>query len=706
MSKVSRRRLVQAGGGLAVTGLSGAAVANAMTARSGQGAGKQVPPPVEWDWGTGATPPATQPRMDPNDIPKFEDDLPIPRPLAPQNADSDEEFDRYTIGLRQIDQALLPTSMGIMTKVWAYGDPNHPETYSAPGPTIEARVDRPVRVKWINELVDEDGNYIPSMLPIDPTLHWANPEAGVEGRDSRHIYTTGETPEPYTGPVPLVTHLHGIHVSDESDGYPEAWYLPDAANIPDGYALVGSLWEDHAKKFEELYGEAWEPGSAVAHYKNEQGAAPLFYHDHALGMTRINVYSGAVGLYLLRGGRDEVREGSVPAPAPQVGDAPDTAYYEIPLVIQDRSFTPDGQLFYPNTRYHFDLYPGPYIPDSDISPIYVPEFFGDAILVNGKAWPKLTVEPRRYRFRVYNACGSRFLILKLAKSIYEPRRITNALPMWQIGGDSSYLQNPVVVNDLLLAPGERADIILDFTGLEEGTSFYLANEGPDEPFSGGQFANRTNHFTETQEALWEEGPQADWVPADVVNSGVCMKFEVGPLKSEDTSQLPHTLVLPAQEPEGRASIVRKLALVENNSQWFEFGDQNLGIGPMETVLGVVDENGQAVIRRWSDPITETPQVDVPEVWEFHNFTEDAHPIHIHETFQRLLDRESMQNGISRAPEANESGFKDTVIAYPNEITRVKVRFRNEGLFVWHCHVLEHEDHEMMRPLRVLPNPEA
>ena len=382
-------------------------------------------------------------------------------------------------------------------------------------------------------------------------------------------------PEPYRGPVPLVTHVHGAHTTEDSDGYPEAWYLPDASDIPPGYGRVGSVYEEYRTAFKSRTGADWAPGSSTFEYPNDQAASTLWYHDHTLGMTRLNVYAGPAGFYLLRGGPSDQVVGTLPGPAPAPGDPPGTRYYEIPLAIQDRSFNADGSLFYPDSRMFFDGFSGPYVPDSDISPLWNPEFFADSMLVNGRTWPFLEVERRRYRFRLLNGCNSRFLIL----------RMTHGATFWQIGSEQGFLPAPVQVEELLLAPAERAD-----------------------------------------------------------------------------------------------------------------------------------------------PVTENPAVGDTEVWEIYNFTMDAHPIHIHQVAFEVVDREpggfgEMDGGMGgmggmvgmgtsrrlaaaeggpRPPEPNETGLKDTVIAYPGEITRVKATFDLPGRFVWHCHIVEHEDNEMMRPFRVGP----
>ncbi|MBI1735725.1 MAG: multicopper oxidase domain-containing protein [Candidatus Rokubacteria bacterium] len=609
--------------------------------------------------------------LDPTRIAKYVMPLVIP-PAMPPTGDARRRTDYYEIAVRQFVQQILPAGTPTTT-VWSYGSASHPGTFNYPAFTIEARFARPVRVKWINDLKDGDGRYLPHLLPIDPTLHWANPPGGLDGRDMRPTFTA--TPGRYTGPVPIVTHLHGGHSAQESDGYPEAWFLPAATDLPAGFAADGSSYEAFKMEFAEKFGVAWEPGTATLQYENDQRAATLWYHDHTLGMTRANVYAGPAGFYLLRRGPGDLPAGVLPGPAPGVGADPFGRFYEIPIAIQDRSFNADGSLFYPDSREFFDGFGGPYIPGSDVPPIWNPEFFGNTIVVNGRTWPYLEVEPRRYRFRFLNGCNARFLALKIVPDPLAPRPVSVAIPVWQIGADGGFLRAPVMLDQLLLAPAERADVIVDFTGLAAGTELYLVNEGPDEPFGGG-VAN------------------TDFPASDPLTTGQVMKFAIVPLASRDASVPPEQLALPAPGALPAASHTRQLSLNEEVSTRFD--------GPIAAKLGTLDAGGNPVALRWEDPITENPGLGATEIWEIHNFTEDAHPIHVHQVQFQVVDREPM-DGAARPPESWETGRKDTVIAYPSEITRVKARFDLPGLYVWHCHILEHEDNEMMRPYVVGPD---
>jgi spore coat protein A len=643
--------------------------------------------------------------LDPTTVPKYATQMLIP-PVMPRagtiTMPSGKPVDSYEISVRQFDQQILPAGFRPATTVWGYGavaaQSNRGLTiHNAPSLTIEAQYNRPVRVKWINELVDGAGNFLPHLLPVDPTLHWANPPGGTVDRDTRPTFT--ETPPRYTGPVPLVTHAHGaVGVGDESDGYAEAWYLPAANNIPAGFATEGTWYDFFKKKAAGSYGAAWGPGFAIFQYPNLGRAGTTWYHDHVLGMTRLNVYAGPAGFYIIRGGpagdaavldsRTGLRA-SFPGPAPREGDMfpPNKRYREIPIAIQDRSFNDDGSLFYPDTRAFFDGITGPYIPDTDISPIWNPEFFGNMIMVNGNTWPFQTVEQRRYRFRVLNGCQSRFLILDF-----------NRIPgveVWAIGNEGGFLAAPVNLtgtneNHLLMGLAERADLIVDFTNVPVG-NYVLANVGPDEPFGGGE-------------------PPDDFDFADPATTGQILQFRVVPSTTVDASTPPQFLQLPAITPLPPATVTRPLALLEELSAFFEDA-------PAEALLGTVagDPNvapGVWTKRLWMDEVTENPAVGATELWELYNATADAHPMHIHEVHFEVVNRqdifvneeaETVQvTGSPNPREPWENGFKDTVIAYPGQVTRVRLRFNIAGQFVWHCHIVEHEDNEMMRPYRIGP----
>jgi bilirubin oxidase len=605
-------------------------------------------------------------------IGKYRTRLVIPPVMPRSSGGSAGGIDHYSIGVRQFRQQLLPPGLPATT-VWGYGSTEHPGTFHYPAFTVEARVGTPVRVRWKNQLLDRAGRYLPHLLPVDPALHWANPPGGSGGRDGHSMFRS--TPGAYSGPVPVVTHLHGGRNTEESDGYPEAWYLPEAIDIPAGYAQGGSFYDVYRHKAEAAYDVTWDPGEAVFQYANKERAATFWFHDHALGVTRLNVYAGLAGFYLLRGGPADLPDGVLPGPAPRPGDPPGLKYHEIPLVIQDRSFYADGSLLYPAGRAVFDGFKGPYVPGSDIPPIWNPEFFGDTMVANGRTWPVLDVEPHRYRFRVLNGCNSRYLILKVVADPLAHRPAKSALAFWQLGSEGGFLPAPVQLEQLLIAPAERADVIIDFTSVPVGTSLYLINEGPDSAFRGGKAGT-------------------DFAPANPGTTGQVLKFTVQSPTSPDTSVHPSQLTLPSLVPLGRADRVRRLSLNEESSATLPH------VGPRQLLLGTVDGHGKPVLMRWDDPVTENPALGATEIWEIHNFTADAHPIHIHEVHFEIVDRRKSGQKASLPPEAWERGFKDTAIAYPGTVTRLKATFDRPGQFVWHCHMLEHEDNEMMRPYHV------
>jgi FtsP/CotA-like multicopper oxidase with cupredoxin domain len=626
--------------------------------------------------------------LDPLTIPKYVDPLPIPgtMPQTPNAKASKDGVDYYEIAVRQFQQQILSTGTGLpKTTVWGYGSVNAPASFHYPAPSIEAKAGKPARVKWLNQLVDANGNFLRHPLPVDQTLHWANPAGqcidGTKRPDCR-----GKSQQPYAGPVPVVVHLHGSHVGTDSDGFPEAWFLPDAKNVDcidaPGYPRTPSTADDffcHGSNFGQIAGAPVEKGAALYQYPNDQRATQLWFHDHSLGMTRTNVYAGPVGAYFIRGGASDV-------PSSVAGGLPGDRY-EVPLVIQDRSFNADGSLFYPASRVFFDGFAGPYIGDpfvaSDVAPIHNSEFFGNTMVVNGKTWPYLDVEPRKYRFRVLNGTDSRFLILRAGDG-------TTKVPFTQIGSEGGFLPAPVTLTELLVAPAERADVIVDFSQFKPGTRITLQNVGPDEPFNG-QFSNT--------------------VIADPGTTGQVMQFRVVPATGADTSAIP---ALPAITPVGTPTKVRQVSLNELESELVCVDKNNVVVpgaippacpkgtaplAPISARLGTVDAfTGLGIPKMWEDAVTENVGLGATEEWEISNFTEDAHPIHVHMVMFQVVSRQKMGTGSAvRGPEARETGFKDTVVAYPGEVTRIKAKFDIAGLFLWHCHILSHEDNEMMRP---------
>jgi spore coat protein A len=482
------------------------------------------------------------------------------------------------------------------TRIWGYNG-------MWPGPTFEARTGQPFSVKWINELPKKH------FLPIDPTIHGA--EQNV--------------PE-----VRTIVHVHGARVLPESDGYPDAWITPDGKTGP-----------------------AYDP--SPSHYPNDQAATTLWYHDHAIGITRLNVVAGLAGVYVIR---DE-QEDALNLPSGE---------FEMPLLIQDRSFLPDGSLYYP---------PAP----QGTHPMWMQEYFGETICVNGKATPYLEVEPRKYRFRMVNGSNSRFYHLTLVpaeKSGKPNGQPVEAPPFRQIGTDAGLLPAPLSSHYLIFSPGERFDVVIDFSE-HAGAHLAMTNDAPAPYARGGEV-----------------------VPSEV------MLFKVTkPLVGKDTSSLPDALspMLPLNPAHAVRERVLALTEMDRPSDGY-------------TMMGMLGG------KHWDDPITEDPKAGTMEIWSFVNTTGDVHPMHIHLVKFQVLNRQAFDvkqylqsgklvyTGIPMAPESNERpAWKDTVKTYSGYITRVIAQFDlptgtqatpgQEFRYVWHCHVLEHEDNEMMRPYKVV-----
>ena len=599
--------------------------------------------------------------LDPETQTKFVND--VPDALAPgfifQPTDMGN-FDYYEIGMYQVEQplGLVDPASGepLLTKVWGYGtEPGFPNaTY--PGRTFVVQKDRQVRVKWTNNLtVDGTGNgpVLPHLLPVDESLHWA---FALPGYEMTNLQTHG---------VPVVPHVHGGHTEAESDGNPEYWFTP-------GYNVKGPRW------VKDTYV-----------YDNDQQAGTIWYHDHGLGITRLNVYAGLAGFFIIR---DEFDTGLADNP---VG-LPVYPYEKL-LAIQDHMFDADGQHFYP-------AFPGDPLWDDFIGdnpwvtpPSALAEFFGDFILVNGVPWPKMEVEPRVYRLRLLNGSDSRVYKLWLAD---------NGPVFNVIGNDDGLLYQPVPTEKLVIAPGERYDVLVDFSG-----------------FAGQQLIMRNN----------ARGPFPAGDTVDPETAGQIMAFNVGNTVSDETNNaIPSTLRdapispddITAGDPVARS---RKLALYE--------GMDNLGrlqplLGTAEPTMDVTGgmQDGSLIWDECKAPITENPMLDDVEIWEVYNTTGDAHPFHVHLVSFQILDRQRFKAevhdkdvvqhdgttgmgfymedirtfGPRKAPEPYESGWKDTAVMYPGEVTRIMARFDRPGRYVYHCHILSHEDHEMMRPYHVGP----
>ena len=498
--------------------------------------------------------PSMAPALDVNTLPQFVDPLPIPEVVQPQGYRPSPADRKLSVPIYRIQ------ARPIVSKVHR----DLPATRfwsfgsSTPGPTFETRSGEPLLVEWANALPSEH------FLPMDHTIHGA------------------EADKP---PVRTVVHMHGAKTGPESDGYPEDWIVPGK--------------------------------SAVYFYPNQQDAAMLWYHDHALGINRLNVYAGLLGAFFIR---DKV-EDSFHLPKGK---------YELPLILYDRLLTRHGQLLYP-------VSPDPQSP-------WVPEVFGNAILVNGKLFPYLDVEPRMYRLRILNGSNSRFYNLSFASDA----------PFCQIGTDQGLLPAPVPLTNLEIGPAERADLVVDFSE-HRGVQLILKNDAV-----------------------------------------VVMQFRVSKQRVTETSSLPRALRPVTKIPESRAVQTRLLTLNEY---------VNKAGNPVMLLLNA---------SHWKTPITERPVLGTSEIWTLINPTNDSHPIHLHLVRFQILDRRTYVPWLFRTkrelhflgppepPDANEAGWKDTVRAHSKMVTRIIVPFEGfTGRYVWHCHILEHEDNEMMRPYEVI-----
>lgn len=622
--------------------------------------------------------------LDPLTIPKFVNQLTGPPPVYVPKMIRDPTgrgiaFE-YTVTMDESMQQILPTvdEFGVatgfgMTPVWGYGGQAKDAVtgkklgyvLNSPGPSFEAIRGIPIVVKWVNNIDT------PYMFAVDPTLHWANPNGMSMPMPP---VTAPAFPPGYPDAqsnVPLVTHLHGGEVSSLYDGGPNAWFTNSG---------------DQGSAYNSLY--TTTSNAAVYYYPNEQPATTLWYHDHGLGVTRLNVMSGLAGFYLLRD------------PSDLLGYVLPNGAYEMPLAIQDRIFKADGSLYFPVDG----------ATNPDVHPYWTPEFFGDTIMVNGLVWPNMDVSRAMYRLRLLDGSNARFYTLSFVTN-------TNTLvPFTQIGTDGGYLKSSVTMTELTISPGERADIIIDFSTLAPGTKILLKNTA-NAPFPGGYPADpdtvgQIMQFTVTNKA----------VPLLVKLKQALTKMAIAPGKILNKNLKGTWPTLPAPDK------TRILTLYE------EMGPG----GPLEVLV-----NGQA----WDAPVSETPQEGTTEDWVIVNLTGDTHPIHTHLTQFQLVSRQPIDAaayeedwialnggpppymftptelpvepyltlGPAIGPAPKEFAWKDTIQMNPGEVTTIRLRFSPiDGSanypfdptvgpgYVWHCHIIDHEDNEMMRPYQVLP----
>jgi spore coat protein A len=501
------------------------------------------------------------------------------------------------------------------TRTWGYWSDDPQAGLPYLGPTIEAtrrpddNTETSVTIQWRNEL----GN---AFLPNDDSIYGAA--------------MPGE-------PAPIVTHLHGGENHPQFDGTPLQWFTAGGARGP--HYITNTFT-----------------------YYNEQRASMVWYHDHAIGNTRTNVYAGLAGAYFIRDDQDTGEEGNplgVPA-----------GPYEIPLVLQDKTFNADGSMFYPTegvTPWH---------------PEWVPEFFGDVAVVNAKIWPYVDVEPRRYRLRIVNGSQARFYRLHIADE-----NSGRELPFTQIGADGGLLREPVTMTALLIAPGERADVIVDFTGRRNRSFIVTNNARAPYPFGGRATLSQL------------------------------LKIRVNrALEGSDDTVPPNELRLPALPALAAPSVRRVQHLSETIDPFYD--------APVQ--LNVEDADYLDEHTHLPD-VTTRPLANAIEDWLLVNTTGDTHPIHLHLVTFEVVDRTPFDvdaydpttqtityTGPAVPALPNENGRKDTVQANPGEVTRIRARFElpDEGTivlppgvanpqYVWHCHILEHEENDMMRAFEVV-----
>lgn len=712
------------------------------------------------------------------DIPKYIDPMPTFGPSGMPRVDGTMPV---TVRMEEYAQQVLPTTdaqgqpTGFgKTYVWAYKVGDAPVFY--PGVTLEVERGIPTDITYVNDLPSvSEGGFVQGLLSVDQTIHWSDPF------ESMCPLFPGSTlcQTPYSDPVPAVTHLHGAEVQSDFDGTPDQWFTPSGK-----YGVAYKTYDPNTTGLASSTPPAM--GTTVYHYPNGQEATTLWFHDHALGITRLHVYAGLEAFYLIRDHRDTgLYNNPIKLPAEEK---------EIEMVIQDRQFDTNGQWYFPDGS-NEGLNGDP--PNPSIHPFWIPEFLGDVIVVNGKSWPYLDVKPMRYRLRLLNASNARFFNMT----------IQNGPPFWQIGTDGGLLDKPVKMTSLLLAPAERADVIVDFSGYA-GQTLTMTNDAnapypdgdPVDPQTNGQIMQfRVASAASMTAGLGQGNGKAPGPPKGQILDKTCDPA-LGQCQLRDKPIIRLADAVYGKKPgfglfntkrNGRgpqnvgADLTRQLTLNEeegpggpailmlNNTRWN--GQQN-GYG--DPVSGAERLYGTPTPTMHDTYASELPRVGSTEVWELVNISADAHPIHLHLVQFQILNRQAFdQNkyvmdyaaafpagaytpeigppndyltpnadgavggnpavgpylqGPILPPDPNELGWKDTIKAYPGMVTRIAVRFAPQDIpigvasagdnfflnrlsykdsafdatlgpgYVWHCHILDHEDNEMMRPYAVRP----
>lgn len=638
-----------------------------------------------------------------------------------------EKKSRYKIDVGvAVQQTGLVNAVGapVSTTVWGYGDQND-KVYTWPGRTFQiqnlASGGSPTTmVTWNNELKKVTAH----LLPVDTSLHWCY---SLPGYTQYTIAVDG---------VPIVPHLHGGHTDYQFDGNPEFFFSPKQK-------IIGPQWAYVPKGFTTDFV-----------YDNNVPAGNLWYHDHALGITRLNVYAGMAGFYFVRDQYDTGLPGN-PLNLPAWP-------YEKAYGVQDRFFLATGELFYPafpgDPAYEdFITDEGAVLPPALFpggGPTALAEFFGDHMVVNGKIWPKENVEPRNYRMHLLNGCDSRFMVVQFfevpAGATDFSSVISGPLDFTVIGSDQGLASSPTTTNTLLFEPGSRYDIIFDFKTVTFGNRVIMKNIGGDAPFGGDIPGEQEFDETDRIMAFDVALPLVTAVP-DVSPTGIAF----GPNVPTAPTRTRKVALFEGRDEFGRLQPL--LGTAEPATDYMGM-PINWPDAPVYVSAGLVGQVQGSLA--WHNPTTENPALGSTEKWEIWNTTMDGHPIHLHLVHFEVLERRVIvwdshtseeervipnddyatpagdgaylvvqpvvqHNGAlgsgfriagidgidiaawplaAKPPEVVENTPKDIVVALPDQVTIIKAKFDKPGQYAWHCHILSHEDHEMMRVLHVGPMP--
>jgi spore coat protein A, manganese oxidase len=706
-------------------------------------------------------------------IPKYAVPLPVFGPAGAIPRVDAVQHPLLQVTMKEINQSVLPQGahdtcgLGVTfgkTRVWAYetrelssnrllGPANWPAV------TVDAKRNIPTYVMFANQLPKFNSanklgppftsGLVQGLVSVDQTIDWTDPLHTAATYDCNPFLPSGSPlpaacKKPYVGSPPAVVHLHGSEQSSYFDGGPLAWFTPDGRKGRNYYSVVNA-----------------GPGKAAYRYINKQEPGTLWFHDHAMGQTRTNVYSGLAAFYFLR------------EPALEPKNLPSGAQ-EIEIALQDRQFDTNSQLFFPDgsgaDAAVSNLNGTP--PNPSIHPFWNPEFVGDVVIANGAPWPYLRVEPKRYRFRLLDGANARFWNLTFGSA-----------PVYVIGSDNNYLDRPVKVTSLLMAPGERYDIIIDFTGLA-GKTVTVGNNAPI-PYPDGlsPVTDQPQMATVMRFKVSATASSADKSCNPAVTGGCVRPYKMvrltdghGHIKAGVTIDKRRQLIL--KEFEADPTDINPggpLAVLVNNTQFMGMNSPNIARYFMS-----------------SDGVSELPEVGSTELWEIINLTADAHPIHTHLVQFQILNRESFAGdkdtgtggyydawaaafpaaksysplctggvfcpgwgpprrynvpnadgalggnpalgglvanggylmGDVKGPGLAESGWKDTAVVLPGQVMRLLIRWTPSNVpvtanvsragsnlysfdptegpgYVWHCHIIDHEDQDMMRPFKVV-----